>query len=55
MTSVADYLREDTGAPVEAQDVIMTVGAGGALNVALKAILARNRLNNPFPILGFQP
>ncbi len=36
---VAAYLAEDTGAPVEAADVIMTCGAGGALNVALNALL----------------
>lgn len=37
--AVADYLTRDTGTPVEADDVIMTCGAGGAMNVALKALL----------------
>jgi aspartate aminotransferase len=36
---VAEYLSADTGAALEADDVIMSCGAGGALNVALKALL----------------
>ena len=36
---VAEYLSADTGADLEAEDVIMTCGAGGALNAALKALL----------------
>jgi len=36
---VAEYLSAETGAALEADDVIMSCGAGGALNVALKAIL----------------
>jgi aspartate aminotransferase len=38
-SKVAAYLAEDTGASVESADVIMTCGAGGALNVALNALL----------------
>jgi aspartate aminotransferase len=38
-TRVAEYLSSDTGAAVEADDVVMTCGAGGALNVALKSLL----------------
>jgi aspartate aminotransferase len=37
--SVADYLSEEQGAAVTADDVIMTCGAAGALNVILKTIL----------------
>jgi len=37
--SVADYLSEEQSAPVTAGGVLMTCGASGALNVALKAIL----------------
>ena len=37
--SVADYLTQEQGVPVEHTDVLMTCGAAGALNVALKAIL----------------
>jgi aspartate aminotransferase len=36
---VAEYLSADTGAALEADDVIMSCGAGGALNVTLKALL----------------
>ena len=37
--SVADYLAEEQQAPVTDKDVMMTCGASGALNVALKTIL----------------
>jgi aspartate aminotransferase len=37
--SVADYLAEEQRAPVTEKDVLMTCGASGALNVALKAVL----------------
>jgi aspartate aminotransferase len=37
--SVADYLSKEQGVQVERTDVLMTCGAAGALNVALKAIL----------------
>jgi aspartate aminotransferase len=37
--SVADYLTQEQGVPVEPVDVLMTCGAAGALNVALKTIL----------------
>jgi len=37
--AVADYLAKEQQAPVSAKDVIMTCGASGALNVALKAVL----------------
>ena len=37
--SVADYLAQEQEMPVTAQEVIMTCGAAGALNVILKAIL----------------
>jgi aspartate aminotransferase len=37
--SVADYLTQEQGVPVEPGDVLMTCGAAGALNIALKAIL----------------
>jgi aspartate aminotransferase len=38
--SVAEYLAREQQAPVTEKDVIMTCGASGALNVALKAVLA---------------
>lgn len=37
--SVAEYLAQEQQAPVTDKDIIMTCGASGALNVALKAIL----------------
>ena len=37
--SVADYLAEEQKAPVTDKEVMMTCGASGALNVALKTIL----------------
>lgn len=37
--SVADALKRETGLPFTLGDVIMTVGAGGAINVALKSLL----------------
>ena len=37
--SVAEYLAEEQQAPVTENDVIMTCGASGALNVVLKAVL----------------
>ncbi|UCH22008.1 MAG: pyridoxal phosphate-dependent aminotransferase [Deltaproteobacteria bacterium] len=37
--SVADFLTQEQKVPVSQSDVIMTVGASGALNVSLKAIL----------------
>lgn len=37
--SVAGFLSREQGVPVEDTDVLMTCGAAGALNVALKAIL----------------
>ncbi|MFC1849323.1 pyridoxal phosphate-dependent aminotransferase [candidate division CSSED10-310 bacterium] len=37
--AVAEYLAGEQEVPVTGQDVIMTCGAGGALNVILKAIL----------------
>ncbi len=37
--SVADYLAEEQRAPVTDKEVMMTCGASGALNVALKTIL----------------
>jgi aspartate aminotransferase len=37
--SVAEYLAEEQNAPVTDQEVMMTCGASGALNVALKTIL----------------
>jgi aspartate aminotransferase len=39
--SVADYLAEEQQAPVTDKEVMMTCGASGALNVALKTILDR--------------
>jgi aspartate aminotransferase len=37
--SVAQTVTEESGLPVEGRHIIMTVGAGGALNVVLKALL----------------
>ena len=37
--SVAEYLAQEQKAPVTAKDIVMTCGASGALNVALKAVL----------------
>ena len=37
--AVAGYLAERTGVPYEAQDICMTLGAAGAINVLLRAIL----------------
>ncbi|MGD8944429.1 MAG: pyridoxal phosphate-dependent aminotransferase [Desulfobacterales bacterium] len=37
--SVADYLAEEQQAPVTDKEILMTCGASGALNVALKTIL----------------
>ena len=37
--AVAAYLAEDQGVPVDGDNVVMTCGAGGALNVIFKAIL----------------
>jgi len=37
--SVAEYLAKEQGAAVTDKDIIMTCGASGALNVALKAVL----------------
>jgi aspartate aminotransferase len=37
--AVAGFLAKEQGVPVEGSDVIMTCGAAGALNIALKAIL----------------
>jgi aspartate aminotransferase len=37
--AVAGFLVKEQGVPVEGTDVIMTCGAAGALNIALKAIL----------------
>ncbi|MGE5255667.1 MAG: pyridoxal phosphate-dependent aminotransferase [Hyphomicrobiales bacterium] len=37
--SVADFLTQEQGVAVEPMDVLMTCGAAGALNVALKTIL----------------
>jgi len=37
--AVADYLTQEQGVRVESTDVLMTCGAAGALNIALKAIL----------------
>ena len=38
-SQVADYLRRELGAPIEGEDVIMTSGAAGAMNVALKSLI----------------
>jgi aspartate aminotransferase len=37
--AIAEYLAEESGLPFEEKHVVMTVGAAGGLNVALKAIL----------------
>ncbi|MGI6669133.1 MAG: pyridoxal phosphate-dependent aminotransferase [Acetivibrionales bacterium] len=37
--AVAAYLRKTTGTPVEARHVVMSCGAGGAMNVVLKTLL----------------
>ncbi len=37
--AVASYLREQRGIPLEADHILMTCGAAGGLNVALKALL----------------
>ncbi|MCW2277628.1 pyridoxal phosphate-dependent aminotransferase [Heliophilum fasciatum] len=37
--AIAEVLAEDSGQPVRANHVVMTVGAGGGLNVVFKAIL----------------
>jgi aspartate aminotransferase len=37
--AVAGFLAQEQGVPVEGADVIMTCGAAGALNIALKALL----------------
>ncbi len=37
--AVAKTVASESGLPVKAEQVVMTVGAGGALNVALKALL----------------
>ncbi len=37
--SVAEYLQADTQTSLDPNDIIMTCGAGGALNVVLKALL----------------
>jgi aspartate aminotransferase len=37
--AVAKYLREESGLPFDEKHIVMTVGAAGGLNVALKAIL----------------
>ncbi|HHW44343.1 MAG TPA: pyridoxal phosphate-dependent aminotransferase [Desulfotomaculum sp.] len=37
--AVADVLAENTGLPFDARHVVMTVGAGGGLNVVLKTLL----------------
>ncbi len=36
---VGEYLRRDLGVPIEGEDVIMTSGAAGAMNVALKSLI----------------
>ncbi|MEG6521074.1 pyridoxal phosphate-dependent aminotransferase [Desulfotomaculum sp. 1211_IL3151] len=38
-TAVAEVLKEQSGLPFAAKDIVMTVGAGGGLNVVLKTIL----------------
>src|SRR5688572_12906001 len=38
-TAVASFLARKTGVPYDAAHVVMTVGAGGALNAVLKALL----------------
>jgi aspartate aminotransferase len=37
--AVAEYLARETGVPLTENHILMTCGAGGALNVALKALL----------------
>jgi aspartate aminotransferase len=37
--AVAGYLASDQGVPLSGRHIVMTVGAGGALNVILKAVL----------------
>jgi len=37
--AVAEHLAENSGAPVNSSHIVMTCGAGGALNVTLKTIL----------------
>jgi len=37
--AIAEYLKEESGLPFDETHVIMTVGAAGALNIVLKAIL----------------
>jgi len=37
--AIAEYLTEEQGVPVHADNIVMTSGAGGALNVIFKAIL----------------
>jgi aspartate aminotransferase len=36
---IAEYMAEETGLPFTLDEIIMSVGAGGALNLALKALL----------------
>jgi aspartate aminotransferase len=36
---IAEKLKRDTGLPFSPEDIIMTTGAGGALNVAMKTLL----------------
>ena len=38
-TKIAEFISKEYGIPVNSSDLLMTVGAGGALNVALKSIL----------------
>ncbi len=38
-TAIADHLKSETGVDYGYKDVVMTVGAGGALNVVFKALL----------------
>jgi aspartate aminotransferase len=38
---IAQYLAEETGLPFTQNEIIMSVGAGGALNLVLKALLNR--------------
>lgn len=37
--AIADYLRRQTGVPYESPQIVMTVGAGGGLNVIFKSVL----------------
>ena len=39
---IAEYVSREQGVPVGPEETIMTCGAGGAMNVALKAILNQN-------------